>query len=247
MRSLCLQNAFVYEAHKIEKRNIFIVNGKITQDRVVDQTWDLSQWLIMPGLVHKMYLSHKELGLEMIFKAVRKGATRLQVNDLQYWKHEILNSDYPDLAAVLHDQPLKDVDACIINPWISVKQMVNACFQQGMDLETATSNALECKLEKKVEGDADLIFIQLGDIKSFDKVSDVLFPMLFLENEDGYIKAVMKKGEFIYSKYGCSLDSPKSLFEDPFYPQISQVIDAKFDEIEKAVHDLGIEYFFLMV
>ena len=184
----------------------------------------------------------------MIFKTVQKGATNILINDYQYWKREVLDSDYPDLALVLYDQVSSS--KCIndglamINPWISIKQGIQDFVDKGMDLRASLVKVLESNSvdsgSMQVDKNADLIFIQLENIKGMEKLSDVLLPMLLLENEDRFIKAVMKKGSFIFSKYGPSLDLPRTIFEDPFYPQISNLVDAKFDSIEKAIHDIRI-------
>ena len=192
------------------------------------------------------------MGLEIIFKAVRKGATSIVVNDLQYWKKIILSSDHPDLSCILHDSKISKeqlISESIlpnINPWDSIKKLINKLSIQGCNQTNALLNALQAfsvsygnhGLTNLENDDADLIFIQIANpIKRHEKITEVLFPMLFLENEDSYIKAVMKRGELVFSKFGPSLENG-IMFEEPFYPQISKCIDASFDKIETAIHDL---------
>jgi hypothetical protein len=226
------------------KRDVYIVNGSIdlTGD-CADETWDLDGWLILPGLRHTLYLSPEEgMGLEMISNAVRKGCTDLAVDDAGRWIKSLSQSDFPDLASVLQKpSSVENHIQFMINPWQLIKKHVLELIRQGSELQSAIGKALEsfgCSCIQQGQ-DADLIFIQLNAPLNQEKLTDLLFPILMLENEDVFIKAVMKKGQLIYSKYGASLDSKNFVFDESFYPQISQNVDSKFDSIHKAIRDIG--------
>ena len=56
--SICFQNALVWDGTDfIERRDVYICNGEIVAPMQVDQYWDLSQWLILPGIVYTLNLS----------------------------------------------------------------------------------------------------------------------------------------------------------------------------------------------
>jgi hypothetical protein len=258
--TILLQNAIIPSGSilssggALEKTNLYIRDGvfDLCEDDTNAEKWDLEgEWLILPGLEHSLYLSNdKQMGLEMIAKAVRKGVTSLVVDDVGRWKQLLSESDYPDLEFVLKQSTSSGKKAqCMINPWQLMKQRVLEFIQQGMELQMALGKALElfkCSCVQYGQ-DADLIFIQLKAPVNQGKLTDLLFPILMLENEDLVIKAVMKKGQLIYSKYGGSLDSKNFIFDDAFYPQISQKVDSKFDCIETAIRDIEMGKFVVVV
>ena len=61
--SVCLRNVCFWEGREeVHHRDVYVKDGKFGFDWInVDQTWDLSDWLVLPGLV--FYL---ECGKEVV-------------------------------------------------------------------------------------------------------------------------------------------------------------------------------------